>query len=350
MSKELESYFGQRSIDQNQHYLNNRFKKECDLDYSIPPKIIDIHLGYKGNPCNLKCVWCFDQSEQQFLKEWSFEKIIQFEKEIEKVINWNKNGFKVEEIYIAGGGEPSIYPEITSMIIDKFSSAGRNVWLTTNGVNINEALFYKLIHKAKGVLVSIPGTDAVSYKENARSDFFKKVIDNLASIVKERDRLNSLLEIDVTHVLMKNTLYNLENFILLLNKIGVDEFRVRYDIFSKLDAEQNIKGIEIIKNFLEKNPNLLTKVLLKSPKEEILLKDFKCFSSFFWPTWNPLYGVFPCAHVTDKKNQIRTKEEMGIYSLIDHENSNEVVFNQDCHRRCPSRIHWFNIYLNNNTK
>jgi len=63
MLNKLESFFGQRAITENREYFQRRFVENEALDYTFPPRIIDIHLGYKGTPCSLKCVWCFDQDE-----------------------------------------------------------------------------------------------------------------------------------------------------------------------------------------------------------------------------------------------------------------------------------------------
>ena len=347
MSRNLETFFGQRAIAENAKYFRRRFFENNGLDYTFPPRTIDIHLGYKGGPCSLKCIWCFDQDEQANKpKKWTPERIQQFAQEIAKVINWEKDGFRVEEVYLAGGGEPSLYPEVANMVVKKFSSAGRNVWLTTNGVNIQEPLFSTLIAKARGILISVPGTDPQSYLENGGFNYFEKVLGTIKQVLAARASQSSLLEVDVTHVLMPNTIRHLEEFILLLNAMGVDEFRIRYDIFSDPQAEQNVRGIETVRTILLNHPDLRIKVVLKSPQEEALSEEMSCFSPFLWPTWNPLHGVFPCAHATDEHNRMSSKQNNGVYSLVDMQSSLDKTLHPKCHRRCPSRIHWFNLYVN----
>jgi sulfatase maturation enzyme AslB (radical SAM superfamily) len=338
MPSNLESLFGQRAIAENQEFFKRKFVDCGKIDRAIPPRNIDIHLGYRGAPCNLKCVWCYDKSGAYDKPDkWTPGKVGQLEEEVNRVINWQKDGFKIEEIYLAGGGEPALFPEVASMIIEKFARAQRNVWLTTNGIKIKEPLFSTLIKKGRGILQSMPGTDQKSYQANGGFDHFEEALNTLKQVVITRNEQQTSLEIDVTHVLSANTIDSLEQFIMQLEAIGVDEFRVRYDVFSSANAEQNTKGITKVKEIIEKYPDLKMKILLKSPQEDALPENMHCYSPFLWPTWNPQHGVFPCAHSTEETNRVSDVEKNGIYSLVDLQYSLEDTINPNCHRRCPSR-------------
>ncbi|MBN2368658.1 radical SAM protein [Candidatus Woesearchaeota archaeon] len=342
----LKTFFGQRAIIDNQEYFQTRFGNN-GIDYSYPPRIVDIHLGYKGRPCYLKCVWCFDRNGSKNPKKWTPELKSQFEKELIKTIEWEKNGYKIEKIHLAGGGEPSVYPDIASMVISYFGEADREAWIITNGVRIPEPLFSTLLEKGTGVQVSLPGTDRDSYQKYGGRDFYERVMGTVEDFANAREEIRSCFQINVTHVLMPDTLASLEDTVLRLDSMNVDEFRIRYDIFSDPNEEYNVRGMETVEGIIRRNPDLRMKLMLKSPDEETLPKTAKCYSSFVWPTWNPLYGVFPCAHITDEKNRIDSEIHNGIYSLIDIKAKPAETLHQECHGRCPSTIHWFNLYLNN---
>ncbi|RLA73099.1 MAG: hypothetical protein DRG30_06690, partial [Epsilonproteobacteria bacterium] len=335
MAIDIETFFGQRAIQDNKDYLHTRFENGDSLNFDTPPRIIDIHLGHKGKPCNLQCVWCFDQDKNKPKpKKWTPEIIKQFEIEIDNVINWKKGSSQVEKIYIAGGGEPTLYPEVANLIVDKFSQAQREVWLTTNGVQIKEPILNSIVKHGAGILVSIPGSNRDSYQENGGFDHFDKVLGTLQQLAEKKKLHHSSMEINVTHVLIPNTLDHLENFILQLEEIGVNEFRMRYDIFSDPQAKHNTRGLQIVKNIIEKYPNLNIKIILKSPQKESLSKSADCYSPFLWPTWNPLHGIFPCAHATDDKNKIQSQQTNEVYSLTKIQTSPKELLAPDCHRRC----------------
>lgn len=232
------------------------------------------------------------------------------------------------------------------MIIERFSKAGRQVWLTTNGIRIPESLFSSIINNARGVLLSLVGSDTKSYLQTARYDGFEKAMNTLGNLSIAKNQSQSSIELNVTHVFNEPSIDGLENLVLRLDDLGVNEFRLRYDLFSSPSDLKNVRGREKIHEILSKFPNLRTKIVLKSPPNETLPRDYNCNSPFIWPNWNPLHGVFPCAHITEEQNRIPSRLTNGVYSLVDIQADPQSVIKQDCHRRCPSRIHWFNLFLN----
>ncbi|MEA3355555.1 MAG: hypothetical protein U9Q63_03675 [Patescibacteria group bacterium] len=350
MADKVETAFAQRAILENLDYFKKRFlNREDGQQFDYPPRIIDIHLGYKGKPCQNQCVWCYDLKDSvNFLsKKYGQEQIYQLNSEIDKAIDWEKDGFSIEQVYLAGGGEPTLFPKVSRLIIDKFSKAGRKVWLTTNGLHIKKSLLTQVVDQAKGILISLPGTSQKSYQQNAWFDGFEHVIETVKSISRLKKEKRSKTALVITHVFSPSSIKDLESLILRLNDLGVDEFRCRYDLFSKPNDPQNLAGKAALQKTSQKYQSMPMKILLKSPQDSTLPEEYDCNSPFIWPTWNPLHGVFPCAHVTNPENRIESEQLNGIYSLVDIFEKPKNIIKQKCHRRCPSRIHWFNLFLNN---
>lgn len=304
-------------------------------------------MGYKGIPCQNRCEGCYDSQSGFSQQRFSFgsQETQQLKREVEKIIDWKKDGFQVDEVYLAGGGEPSLFPEIAAFLIDAFTQTNRNVWLTTNGIHLSEPLFSSLLF-SRGILASVNGSSRESYRQQTHYDGFGQVINTLSQLISIKQQRNPNFKVIVTHFFNPSSIPDLENFVYQLDKLGVDEFRCRYDLFKTTQDECNALGKSIITNIV-KNGNVRMNIVMKSPPNETLPNQYKCFAPYIWPTWNPLHGLFPCAHVNNTRNKIDSAQNNGIYSMVDVAAAVNTVMDQNCHRRCPSRIHWFNLYLNN---
>lgn len=344
---EIQMRFARVAIEANLGYFNKIFlENKEDKSFKIPPKIVDIHLGYKGRPCQNRCVWCYDRKDgTREILRFGDEQIKELKSEVDRIIDWEKEGFKVGAVYLAGGGEPTLFPEVASLIMDRFSQEERNVWLTTNGIFLPDRLLAS-VKRIKGVLVSLNGCDKESYLANTKFDGFGMAMDNLRRVLDLRRKEGFPLKVNVTYVFAPNNIGGLRKLILELNDMEVDEFRCRYDLFSSPGEPHNVKGKEILEQTILDYPNLPMKVVLKSPPNETLPENYECYAPFIWPTWNPLRGVFPCAHSTNEYNRIASKIRNGVYLLTEITEEPEDVSRPRCTRRCPSRLHWFNLFLN----
>lgn len=106
MEERFETAFAQKAIQENLEYFKKRFlDREDGYQFDYPPRIIDIHLGWKGAPCENKCVFCYD-SKYGYAKlagKYGPEQVAQLSSELDKAIDWKKDGFKIKEVYLAGG-------------------------------------------------------------------------------------------------------------------------------------------------------------------------------------------------------------------------------------------------------
>lgn len=336
------------AIEKNLPYLQKRFhESKEDKSFDFPPTTVDVHLGYKGKPCQNKCVWCYDDGEG-VSRSFGEKEIVQLQREIDKINEWEKEGIRVENINIAGGGEPTLFPKVAALIINRFTEAGKQVRLITNGISLPDDLLASVL-KINGYNVSLNGCDRESYLENTKYDGFDKAMQNLERLITARKEssLHLPTRIDVSYVFNSNNIYGLKELIFRLAEMGVDSFRCRFDLFSDPQASWNEEGQRIIERVVSNSPDLGMKIYLKSPESEVLPSDYECYGPFLWPTWNPLHGVFPCAHVTDEKNRIPSFVTNGVYSLREVTASPSEIGQTECHRRCPSVLHWLNLYLNN---
>lgn len=348
MPNGIETSYATQALQSEIETFSKRFiGREDEIGFNYPPRIIDIHLGYKGQPCQNRCIWCYDSKsgKNKHTPRYGEVQVASLTDEIDRAIDWQVEGFRIEEVHLAGGGEPTMFPIVAQLIMDRFIEAGRDVRLTTNGISIPDKLL-PTIKKAHKLSVSLNGCDRQSYQQAARFDGFENVMATLDMVLKARREEKFPLEVIVTYVFSEGNLDGLESLILRLNDMGVDKFGARYDLFSSPEDTHNIRGKEILEGLVSMYSGMNIKVGLKSPPVETLPEKYSCFAPFVWPAWNPLHGVFPCAHVTDKKNRIKSNIYNGIYSLVEITDDPEQVREPKCHRRCPSRNGWYNLYLN----
>jgi wyosine [tRNA(Phe)-imidazoG37] synthetase (radical SAM superfamily) len=73
-------------------------------------------LGWKGVPCQNKCVYCYDSKYEfaKLVKKNGPEQVAQISSELDRAIDWEKKSLKIEEVYLAGGGEPTLYPHVAN--------------------------------------------------------------------------------------------------------------------------------------------------------------------------------------------------------------------------------------------
>lgn len=112
MPSSVETEFARNAILENLDYFQKRFlNREDGLQFDYPPRIIDVHLGYKGRPCQNRCVWCYDRLDKNphLIKKYGQEQVAELSSELDRAIDWQTSGFKIEEVYLAGGGRTNTF-------------------------------------------------------------------------------------------------------------------------------------------------------------------------------------------------------------------------------------------------
>ena len=144
----------------------------------IGPKIVQIDIT---NNCNLNCLYCWARSpllrEKQANKEWeSYELPLDL---IKKLID-DLYLLGTEDIYIAGGGEPFMHPNIID-ILKYIKHKGMRCEVTTNFTLITEDIVKRIVELGVDfVTVSLWAGTAETYEKlhlNAKKETFFQIIE-----------------------------------------------------------------------------------------------------------------------------------------------------------------------------
>lgn len=281
----------------------------------MPPYEVLIHpCSY----CNLSCKWCIgsyvtrDINKDKLL-ETKLNQVSNMKKIIEGILNYKKEGkdyisektsiFKVENVSFSGiTGEPMISKDAISYAIKELKKSGIRVGMFTNGVLITPDI-QKEILKMDYVLISIDAGNAKTYtrlkcngKENGT---FEKVLNNIESLSKQKEKNNSQLDINIGYIINQYNYEQVYELAKILKKIGVHYFRLKTDISSImiLDEEQSIDVKKQIKKVKEEVEDEYFKIIEihKIGDEKQKIRDFKkCFIHYLYGAISADGKVYPC--------------------------------------------------------
>lgn len=144
-----------------------------------PPVLITVD---PSNICNLSCEWCNAKvmcSNKKMLSRETMNRFIDF------VQDWNVNGYRVEAICIAGGGEPLCNPYVGEFM-RKLNDCNIAVATVTNGTLIDEYIEDLLVNEYVAVSVDAGNSKTFNKYKGLSSDsrMFDKVICNMEKLCK----------------------------------------------------------------------------------------------------------------------------------------------------------------------
>ena len=129
------------------------------------------------NTCNLRCTWCNSEyilnHNDKKIEDDTLLEIVSFLSEW-KVHPFTEKG--VETICIAGGGEPTLHPNLSNFI-QKCYDVGIQTGIVTNGTNIDKHLNSLL--NCTWVGISIDAGTPETFKKLKGKDLFDKIIQNV---------------------------------------------------------------------------------------------------------------------------------------------------------------------------
>ncbi len=177
------------------------------------PITIDI---YPTNICNSKCNFCLFHNTNMDRAMLSREV---FNKMIDSIID-----MKVRAVSFAGGGEPSLHPDLADGII-RLTNAGVKVGVITNGICISDQLCDAL-QKCTWVRFSLLTNCAEEYNLLTGNDakIFQRVANNIERVTKYRSS-DSDLTVGVTKLISSDLQDEVEiySFIDFVKELGVDQ-------------------------------------------------------------------------------------------------------------------------------
>jgi MoaA/NifB/PqqE/SkfB family radical SAM enzyme len=191
-----------------------------------------------NNKCNFNCIYCRD-------KKGDYE--ISFEKAKQIIDLWADEGLKNIRF---SGGEPTLYPNLLSLIKYTKEKYINRIALSTNGsANLN---YYKHLiqYGVNDFSISLDSCCAsIAQIMAGKKINFDKIINN----IKE---LSKLTYVTVGVVLNENNLKDLNTIILFCDNLGVSDIR----IIPAAQFDNKIHKININKKLLKKYPILKYRV------------------------------------------------------------------------------------------
>lgn len=142
-----------------------------------PPVMLTVDMA---NICNLACEWCNASKVRENKRMLSKTVLFDF---ADFLTSWERDGFKVETICLAGGGEPLCNPHAGEFML-KLTENNIKFATVTNGVLINKYMNEML--NSQYVAVSVDAGTAKTFNKYkglpADADTFDRVIDNMAEL------------------------------------------------------------------------------------------------------------------------------------------------------------------------
>lgn len=262
-----------------------------------PPRMAIIYPTYV---CNHNCRGC-DYSEQNKLK-------VMYTKDQFKSVIDQLQDIGVKAIEFCGGGEPTLHPDLPQMM-DRIINYGIVFGLLTNGTNLNKEIRGKLIGYGSYCRVSLESATEETFNlykrptnENAG---FRKVVDNISNLVKERNSHNpkSRLQISLKFSVDKNNCRDVPKTLSLGERLGVDsvQFKLIRNMPSEIKDKKTIDWLyKQVANAPKKFPNL--RVIPDFAKS--ILKT-KCWLSPLQVTIDPLGDAFICCYYRHRLDKHR---------------------------------------------
>ena len=165
--------------------MKDKFKREIDY----------LRLSVTDN-CNLRCIYCMDEKENNFLKtseKLSDEEILRVVKSCAEV--------GIKKIRITGG-EPLVRPNITKLIDSINNIEGiEEIYITTNGILLADKVEALAKSGVKGVNISLDSLKEDRFKSLTRRGELSKVLEAIDKCIEFgiKVKLNTVMVNDINH-------------------------------------------------------------------------------------------------------------------------------------------------------
>lgn len=272
-----------------------------------PPYEIEIQPTSK---CNAHCRFCLGRREKRLEDKINTKPAI--DQIIDEVLNFEKEGFKIETIKFCGTtGEPLVNP-LTLYAIEKIY-VERYLRLFTNGIllgeNKNNESYLITIGKVNGLNASLDASSTPKLHELKPGSKNIKLEDILTALNKIMNLSNNGIDVEASYVITKDNYKDIVEFVRKIKEYeAAKRIRFRIDL---TDRTVSIKHGNEINKLLEEakfyeNENF--KIIPIHSEEEIKEKDedyfssklsgFNCYTSRIWSCIGPDVCLYPCGHKT----------------------------------------------------
>ena len=163
--------------------MKDKFKREIDY----------LRLSVTDN-CNLRCIYCMDEKENNFLKaseKLTDEEIIRLVKACAEI------GIKKVRVT---GGEPLVRPNITKLIDEIYKINGiEEIYITTNAILLADKVEALVKSGVKGVNISLDSLKEDRFKQLTRRGELSKVLEAIDKCIEYgiKVKLNAVMVNDI---------------------------------------------------------------------------------------------------------------------------------------------------------
>lgn len=286
-----------------------RFLHALNTDRVLPPYEILIH---PSGVCNLHCRWCIGGYVMENMHKAN-DKVLpsllwdpnNMEKIIKDILNYTKDGFRVENVSFSGiTGEPLLSKKTVIKAVDLLSKNSVRTGIFSNAVLMDKELMNTLL-KMNYINISLDaGTPKTYAKLKFRGNLtgeklFTILIENIRKLTKLRSlSKTSKLDINASFVLYPDNYKEIYETAKMLKSIGIKTMRMKQDISGKLllSSKQLAEAEKLIKKIIKLEDDtfkFITIHRLNIPSDRIREFD-KCIISDLMAAIGSDGNVYPC--------------------------------------------------------
>ncbi len=165
--------------------MKDKFKREIDY----------LRLSVTDN-CNLRCIYCMDENEEEFLK--SIDKLT--DDEILRVVEAAAK-LGIKKIRVTGG-EPLVRPKVVDLIEKINNIQGiEEIYITTNAIFLADKVETLAKSGVKGVNISLDSLKEYRFKSLTRRGDLNKVLEAIDKCIEYgiKVKLNTVMVNDINH-------------------------------------------------------------------------------------------------------------------------------------------------------
>jgi MoaA/NifB/PqqE/SkfB family radical SAM enzyme len=152
----------------------------------------------------------------------------------------------LESVMFGGVGEPTLHPEIISMI-KRVKALGLRAEMTTNGTRLDGPSLPELHASGLDTLwVSLDGVSAASYADIRRGGEFSAIMENLRQLEQMNARGPHRVDVGIAFVLMRRNLADLKNLDKLARTVGAGHVSVSHVLPYSAEMEKEMLCLQTL--------------------------------------------------------------------------------------------------------
>lgn len=246
------------------------------------PKVVEIHPTDK---CNHRCDYCFHGGTGYDPERE--DEVISIERYRKLFDELSRLG--INDLSVAGGGEPLMDPRVTS-IYRAANETGLRVRTVSNGNFLRDDVLESVLNTAE-LRVSVDAATPETYGKlrNVADDLYNRTIANLERVIEERYRQHAELEIGTTFLINDINKDEAVTFAEEMLERGVDEIIYKHDIYNLVTTDEC--ELDRLQRSLKSIDTDRIKVRSKLSMD---VPGTQCFVPYFKTAITPYGDVYSC--------------------------------------------------------